>query len=218
MSGVRAVGNLAVATRTEVSVSELEDILYDMLATGVDPAAVPGTLDAVQALLHEHARKPKSASELLAFFEAYRIPAAAERGAGHLSAVALPPLALHEASAMSAQHPSSAERSLPGDLATASSLHARFGKWLWLAAACALLAFGALCGVGYTTFQDMRSELTTVRNESAVNAQRLAQVQAQAETLRGGLRDNTALMQRVDKKSDILIRSLLSPLDPKASE
>jgi hypothetical protein len=207
------MSQLAVAKRAssnEPSVEQLEDALYDIVATGVDPGAAPGALQAVQALLHEHARKRKSSAELLAFFEAYGLPLVSERLPGAVLPVALPPLPQH-ASMAGGMPPTAA---MQGSLVGFPAPGAQPRIWVWALAACALVGFGAAIGLGYSTVTAMRDELQNVRVQAASSAQTLQRVQSEAESLRGGLRENAALVRSVDKKSDLLIRSLLSPIDP----
>src|SRR5688572_4012749 len=66
--------------REPPTLGELEDQLYDLLATGVADANLPGAvLDAAQAFLHEHARDRKDVSEFLAFFEKHGLALRPER-------------------------------------------------------------------------------------------------------------------------------------------
>ena len=192
------------------SVQELEDALYDILAVGVDPGVAPGSLQAVQLLLHEHARSPKSQLELLAFFEQHGLPTARAAldlpGAGF----ALPSFTLPEV------EPSPAAIGgvdLDAERAPAAQPAHRAGQVLrWAAAAAALAVVGAALGVGYTTLQAVRSELAGVRAESAQQQQALSKVTAEAQTLRATVAETTTLAAQAERKSELLLRTYASPL------
>ena len=49
-------------------VQAMQDVLYDILATGIDPEQAQLPLDAIERFLHEHARANKSPDEFRAFF------------------------------------------------------------------------------------------------------------------------------------------------------
>ncbi len=214
MSAVHAMGKVGAARRApsnEPTMEQLEDALYDILATGVDPGAAPGALEAAQALLHAHARSRKSPAELYAFFQAYGLPVVSDRlPAGALGA--LPALPSTPAQHMAMQ-PSAAGYASPSMVGMMQA-PARSQLWLWTVAAGVLIGLGAAIGLGVATITGLRDELHSVRAQAMSSAQTLQQVQSQAEVLRGDLRENAALVQRADKKSDLLVRSLLSPLDP----
>ncbi|HEX2677527.1 MAG TPA: hypothetical protein VHM19_12830 [Polyangiales bacterium] len=185
-------------------VEAMEDVLYDILATGVDPTAKVGTLEAVQVLLHEHARARKSQAELAAFFVEHGLPLAGERPRAPV--IALPPIepaAISGIELMPSQRIAEPARSVSAKL-----------TWIGVAfAAAVLLGTGV---AGYFALHDMRQELSRVKASSSVQASQLTQVKAEAATLRSAMTENAELMRSVDHKSDVLIQSLLSPLDPAA--
>src|SRR5262245_55976270 len=65
----------------EPTVLELEDILYDILASG-DPSLPTGTLEAVQTFLHEHARSKRALPEFVAFFTKHKLSMVRDTGFG----------------------------------------------------------------------------------------------------------------------------------------
>jgi len=193
------------------SLEELEDALYDILASGVDPDAAPGTLEAVQLFLHEHARSRKSQAEMLGFFEQHGVIYAPE-GARSLSpALALPLVEGYELPSTS----TSSGGTVPAEFAPILQPHRVFsGPWAWLGAACVLALLGAGVAAGYAEITDMRAELKRVRAESAEHAVALGRVTADANTLRARVRDNAEWMRTVDQKSELLLQTFASPLDP----
>ena len=46
----------------------MQDVLYDILATGLDPDQSDAPSEAIERFLFEHARAPKTADEFRAFF------------------------------------------------------------------------------------------------------------------------------------------------------
>ena len=210
MGAAMAMGRLNVSERVqarEPSIEELEDMPYDILATGVEPTATVGTLEAVQAFLHQHARARKSHTELLSFFAENGLACVPERARVVAPALALLPMedvGTHESFEQSAAVSGMPERSR---VQHTSNL-ARIG----IASAAVLLL--ALGGLGYVAFTSMQNELARVHSQTGVQANELARVKADADSLRSAMHDNTELVRSVDHKSDVLIQTLLSPLDP----
>jgi hypothetical protein len=202
-----ATHTLTPATSMGPSVADLEDLLYDILATGADPNLPAGTLEAVQLFVHEHARSKKSRAEFLAFFEARALPLRPASPA----LLALPPI---EMRGRAAESPELMVIAQPPDPPLTASA-ANGGKRTWaLAAACAVLT--GLAGFGCFAALEMREEFAHARAQAARNAAALSNVRAEAETLRAAMRQNAQVMQRVEHKSDLLLQSMASPLDPSA--
>jgi hypothetical protein len=189
------------------SVADLEDLLYDILASGFDPNLPAATLEAVQVFVHEHARSKKSQAEFLAFFEAHALPMRAERP----SLLALPPLEMRGRAGESPELTLMPQSADPPLMQPAAYGGKRLGIWM---AACVTLT--ALIGLGYFATLQVRDEFARARAQAAQNAAALANVRAEAETLRAALRDNAQVMQRVEQKSELLLQSMASPLDPNA--
>lgn len=208
MNSAQSFAQVPATTRSRgaaPSVEALEDVLYDILASGVDPGSAPGTLEAVQFFLHEHARQRKSPAELVAFFDACGLSYG--RDLQHIPSadIALPPIELHN---------SSAAISVNG-LAAPQQRESR-NPWLWLASACALSLLGIAAAFAYATVTNMRAEIAQVRTNSATQAAALAQVNSEAQTLRANMAETTTLVRSVDQKSELLLQTLVSPLDPAA--
>lgn len=195
------------------SVEALEDALYEMLAIGVDPTPRAGSFELVQAFLHEHARARKSHAELLSFFAEHQLPVAPDRSRAIPSPIALP--LFDEPAAVSGN-----ELEAAYGVPSYPALAPKPTSWLpvWGAAACALLLLGGVAGVGYVALREMQSELSRVQTHAAAQAKEIERVQAEAATLRTAMRENNELVKKVDQKSELLVQSLLSPLDPALRE
>jgi hypothetical protein len=186
------------------SVAELEDMLYDILASGADPNLDPKALEALQLFVHEHARSKKSQAEFLQFFAAQSLPTQPER----TSLLQLPPL---ESRARAAESPSLPLPSAPEPAFV--SVAAQSGKrtWLWLAAFAGISGMTGLAG--YVALE-MRDQIDELRLESARNAADLSQVRSDTDTLRTMLRSQSQLLERIDQRSDRLLQTFATPLDP----
>lgn len=212
MSGAMAFDGFGAASHAGQGVAtanELEDILYDILATGVAPSAVPGALEAVQALLHEHARRRKSPAELMAFFERYGLPRTQDRIVQAVpTALSELPLPTTRAAFASAEiH--AAEQALSSHASPANR-----NRLSWAFAAGALVLVGAAVGLGYVALRDMQAELVAAREDARSHAATLDAMQQEATRLRAGLEDNAAVVRRVDEKSELLLQTFAAPLDP----
>jgi hypothetical protein len=193
------------------SVQDLEDTLYDILAAGVDPMAAPGTLEAVQVLLHEHARAPKSQAELLAFFENRGL--STSRGAVPIDAsFALPTIELPDVEAGPAAI--GGMQIDPSELSTRMPVRHSRGALPWAIGAAAAVLVGLGAGFGYVAWQSLRGELEGMRAQSAVQQQALAHVRAEAQTLRAAVTETSSLAERAEQKSELLLQTYASPLNP----
>ncbi len=56
------------------NVSDLLDILYEILASGLEPEGAIVSSSEIETFLHQHARSPKSRPEMEAFFSQSRLP------------------------------------------------------------------------------------------------------------------------------------------------
>jgi len=202
-----ATSALSSTGLTGPSVSDLEDLLYDILASGLDPNLPAVTLEAVQGFVHEHARSKKSKAEFLAFFEAHALPLRPERPA----LLALPPL---EMRGRAGETPELTLLPQPTDPPLAKPA-AHGGPRGWALAAACLVTSG-LVGLGCFAALEVQAEFARAHAQAAQNAAALASVRAEAATLRAVLHDNAEVMQRVEQKSELLLQSMAAPLDPNA--
>jgi hypothetical protein len=212
MNDVLAVSPVAASAPVplEPTVLELEDMLYDILASGADPSLEDGTLEAVQTFLHEHARSKRSRAEFMAFFAANGLAITKEP----TLQIELPPMELRNpmpqptfevaevASTIETIEVAPVTRSAPG-------VAKRGLGWLY-----GLAALAAISGGAYYALSRTEAAFERVHAESRANAERLAEVQAEAAGLRQSLEQNAEMVRRVDQKSELLLQSLVSPLDP----
>jgi hypothetical protein len=222
MSEGLTLGQVGVsqALPPEPTVLELEDLLYDILASGADPSLPAGTLEAVQTFLHEHARSKHTLPEFVAFFTTHKLSMVRDTGFG----LSLPPLELRapkrapelepepELPTRAAPLPVSLEPEPIEVAPVAAEPVARRGNTaLWAAAAAVLAAIsgGAICAA-----VSAYSELESVRAEQRATAETLAQVQTEITRLRGSVEQSKELSRNADHKAELLLRSLVSPLDP----
>jgi hypothetical protein len=191
------------------STQELEDVLYDILAAGVDPTAAPGALEAIQCLLHEHARAPKSQLELLAFFEAHglstrRLASPTDASFG-LPAIEFSELdAGPDAIGGMAFDPSRLPTAAPARRSVAV-------RWALVVAAAVVVGLGV--AAGYGVLQSLQGELARVRAEAADQQQAMAKVRAEAQSLRATVAETSTLAERAHQNSELLLQTYASPVD-----
>jgi hypothetical protein len=199
----------------EPSVAELEDLLYDILASGADPSMPPDTLAAVQTFIHEHARGRHTRAEFLAFFAQHKLSTAKE----DTLTFALPPMDPREprSAPLETTQPENSEaiavaQAVASEPAiTKAPMRSAGLAWIWAAA---LVALAAISGVAYFAVVLARAELERVRSEARANAALIERVQAETANLRQSVQQNAELVRRVDHKSELLLQTLVSPLDP----
>lgn len=187
------------------SLSELEDQLYDLLATGVADASLPsGVLDAAQAFLHQHARERKSQADFMTFFEQHGLALRPERP----NLLALPVL---EVRGRAAETPAletlqAAEPPMEVELAAAIS-RKRVSPWVWA------IGFAAISGMTACLVMmllESRAEFTRVHAEAAQLAANVEQLRLETQSLRAELK---ATAQRTEHDTQLLLRAFASPLD-----
>ena len=186
------------------TLSELEDQLYDLLATGVADANLPSTvLDAAQAFLHEHARDRKDVTAFLAFFEKHGLALRPERP----NLLALPQLEVRgRAIETPVLEPMHAEPPMEVELAAAIS-RKRVSPWVWFA------GFAAIsCMTGALVFMllELRAEFARVHLEAAQLTANVEQLRLETQSLRAELK---ATAQRTEHDTQMLLRAFASPLD-----
>jgi hypothetical protein len=224
MSEGLTLGQVGVsqALPSEPTVLELEDLLYDILASGADPSLPAGTLEAVQTFLHEHARSKHTLPEFVTFFTTHKLSMVRDTGFG----LSLPPMELRAPKRALELEPDP-ELELPTRAApvlvqlepepievapVALEPAPRRGSTALWAAAAAVLA--AISGGAIFAAASAYSELEQVRAEQRATAETLAQVQTEITRLRGSVEQSKELSQDADHKAELLLRSLVSPLDP----
>lgn len=196
------------------SLSELEDLLYDLLASGGDFDFSSELLERIQGFLHEHARQRKTQAQFLAFFEQNKLSTRPERPnllslpvLDHASrnAARTPPLLTPTA----ARQPESPQEHQIPAMAAAIEPRSRLG-WAWAA-----LGFGAVSGMlalGVAAVIELRAELTHLNASVARSAMEIEQLRSETERLRKDLQTHANAAVRTEHNTDLLLESLVSPL------
>lgn len=234
MSGVRAAAhsisepNPVLPPNADNGVQAMQDLLYDILANGMDSERSEVPVQEVERFLFEHARAPKSRDEFRAFF--------AEHGLSVRMIVAPEPAGLVLPPIERAVPPQDRDMpaSVPVELAFSPSAglqallddsertgaHVRprrrgaFAPWAALACFAALLGAGGY--YGYRTILELQGELERTAQNSRDNQQALKALRDHAADLESSVAATGELVQRMDQKSDLLINTLL-PEDAKTS-
>lgn len=220
MSESLTLGQVGVspALPPEPNVLELEDMLYDILASGADPNLPAGTLEAVQTFLHEHARSRRSLPEFVAFFASHKLSMVRDTGFG----LSLPPVVELRATARPPQPEPELEatRAAPHVLSEPDPIEVapvapervqHYGRrWLWASAAAVL---AAISGGAFYSAATARNELERVRAEQRATAVVLSQMQTEVARLRGTVDQHAQISRNIDHKTELLLRTLVSPLD-----
>ena len=230
MSAVRATKSIPsepIAAR--VDLLAMQDLLYDILATGADAEQSSVSIEAVERFLHEHARSAKSADEFVAFFarEGLTVSARPPRPAA-LSA--LPPI----------QRPVQAEQAVmkfPVELATAErlgdaslSLGSPFAPVASIASeapaprrsrmptivacvsmAAAVLALAALGYVGYATITDLERRLDHTHAAAQADREAIQALESQQIDLESNVAASAQIIERMDQKSDLILDAIQTP-------
>jgi hypothetical protein len=222
MSGVRATKSLIAQPSVASGVASLQDdvqvmqdILYDILANGIDPERSEVPTQAVERFLFEHARAPKSREEFRTFFAAHGLNVGMR--AAPEPPLRLPPIQRPSADAgmpaqlpvelASAPSPATVLQLTPPPLPARSRKPALLGLWAGLAIlGCALVA-GAY--YGYSTIVELRADLQREAQQGHDDRQELKALRDHAAGLESSVAATGELIQRMDQKSDLLINSLV---------
>jgi hypothetical protein len=204
----------ATPTKNVPSLSELEDMLYELIDNaGTDPNLDGHKLEPIRTFLHEHARERKTHAQFVTLFEQYELPMQSERP----QAIRTPLLDLRSRTSEPAPVVDVTEP-LPTKLfpwpdtahaAAAISRKPRF-PWVWalgFAGVSAVMAFAA------STLLGVRDELTQLRSVAAESTQRLSQLQADTEKLRSQIHDNSQSLERTERDTQLLLHNLTTTFD-----
>lgn len=236
MSAVRAAQSISnEPSALDADVQLMQDVLYDILATGLDPDQSDAPSEAIERFLFEHARAAKTAEEFRAFFAMHGLSVRTRAQEPVALSLALPEIT-RAVEPMPARMPveldatpvefdaSPLEPTEPAEPVTGAHRlvididedfmpATRGNRGLVAAAWCAALCVVALCGAaayyGYNTILTLRGEVerTNVRHEQDRAA--ISALQDQAAGLETSVSATGDLLQRVDQKSDFLVQSLL---------
>jgi len=222
MSGVRATQSVIPqpsvpgGAGVHTDVQAMQDILYDILANGIDPERSEVPTQAVERFLFEHARSPKSREEFRAFFAAHGLNASV-RSVPESPALRLPPIQRPSADAgMPAQLPvelasvpsaASVLQLTPPAVPAPSRRGALIGLWAALAVVGGLFVAGAV--YGYGTIVELKTDLDREARQGHDDRQELKALRDHAAGLESSVAATGELVQRMDQKSDLLIQSLV---------
>lgn len=245
MSGIRAARDLSndnaalqrapsvppVASEAR-QVQAMQDLLYDILATGVDSERTDVAIEAIEAFLHEHARTPKPVAEFRAFFAQHgltsRVPSPVPQVA------ALPPLRR----VAPAQRPLVGPSSVPPPLSPAASgapfeesihpvridiapqpIERRRSRPLFgLAIASITLIIAATLYAGSLHLMELRADMARADQEARQNREVIERLRAQTVSFESSLAANGQLIERMEQKSDLVLDSLQRAEEEKAKK
>jgi hypothetical protein len=205
--------------RSRQDLEMLQDILYDMLASGIDAEQTGVTTDEVERFLHEHAREAKTLSDFQAFFDQHGLDADPRT---HESAVLeLPPITtLREPASSPPPHSLSALAPEPPIELTLADIQEngfetpippppahrfRAPHAAWIAIGCVAVALLWLAFRGYVTVTALRSELDRASERYQQDRSAIQRLSDQTSTLESNVAATGELVQRVDQKSDVLV-------------
>jgi hypothetical protein len=217
MSAVRATATVSPEPDALAAyVQAMQDVLYDILATGIDPEQNDVPSGEIERFLHEHARSPKSLLEFRAFFAKQGLSIRA-RPMHQPAALALPPI--ERADVTSVAVPSlerdagtAPEEPRTGSHSRATPAQPRRLGWVWAAAALvcasATLGFAAFCG--YTTIVELRAELDRSNRGHRQDQEAIQALRDHAAILESSVSTTGELVQRMDQKNELVLQSLLA--------
>lgn len=199
----------------------MQDLLYDILATGVDSERTDVSIQSIETFLHEHARAPKSFAEFRAFFAQQgltsRMPAPV------LPVVApLPPLKrvapapVSRASSVPPALPMTARDAVPFEEAfhpvrfdVAQPVERRRTRPLMgLFLATTALVIAAALYAGSLHLMEMRADLKRSEQQAEQNRALIESLRSQTVSFESSLAANGQLIERMEQKSDLMLDSL----------
>lgn len=227
MSGVRAAHSLSMEpppppkpATADGGVQAMQDILYDILANGMDPESSDVPTQEVERFLFEHARAPKSREQFQAFFAAHGL--SVRTRIAPEPQLALPPI----------QRPASNDAGMPASVPVELAFTGSVGRkgfvlddaedkearptrrglavvGAWLALGCVIALLGAAGYYGYTTILQLQGEIERTTRDGRDTQEALEALRDHAAGLESSVAATGELVQRMDQKSDLLIESLL---------
>jgi hypothetical protein len=202
------------------SVQMLQDVLYDILAVGVDSDASASTTGAIETFLHEHARSPKPREAFVAFFRAQGLSWSQARSVA-VEPQALPPLRLVPPSTPRPIDPDAVQPGEPPQLAVPDhvgaeafvahtpSVAARRSWAPWAALALVATLIGGAFGFGYRELEALTSQLGAAQAQNRAQAEALGQLQQRLAEVQSGAAASAERIERVESQNTLLLESLL---------
>jgi hypothetical protein len=240
MSGIRAARDLTndsapmlrasspSPTGEARQVQAMQDLLYDILATGVDAESTDVSIETIEAFLHEHARAPKSLADFRAFFAQQGLTS---RMPSPVPAVAaLPPL---KRVAPAPQRASGPPPALPPSINAVQMFddamqhpvsfdvmgppveRRRSRPLMGLGIAASTLVFAAALYAGSQYILEMRADLARSDQQAQKNAALIESLRAQTVTFESTLAASGQMIHRMEQKSDLVLDSLQRAEDEK---
>jgi hypothetical protein len=236
-SAAAATKPVSKVTKQQVSVETFEDILYEIIATGLEPSEAELTTQQIEAFLHEHARKAKPREEFIKFFKEHKLstdPGVHLRpsGLGRLpSKIAMPTKDVSEsslASGLEPRKPTAVEKPIDETLSPipvievepteesseirirpAQTQHSDNSLMGWLAILLIAALLGLTIGLGYLLFDELRQQIDQTKALQAENMRLIQVLQKQVTELEKTTAIDRETLQNLDAKSDLLIETLV---------
>lgn len=214
MSGARATSqSVEPLAYEDLDVPQMVDILYDIVATGVETSG-SASVAQIEQFLHEHAREPRTLHQFQAFFAEHRIepprqtePRIPLRVIAPLPApeVAVKPVGDVAAMARAAEAAASIAAAPVLDLDELELTELtpdRNHRMLWALGIAAV----ALLGLGLGVVISMHQDLEAARTQVATTTQTLELQQVREDQLERELKEDRVLLQQLKQQSDQLVQ------------
>jgi hypothetical protein len=224
MSAVRAAKTLSSdPSAHRIDVQAMQDVLYDILATGIDAEQASASVEAVERFLHEHARSPKSPAEFAAFFARQGLTVSG-RASRPAPVVALPPIqrplqaetpVLKFPVELGASEDAADEALLRGAPFAPHALAIRKSGLrtvlVWGSALAGLVALGAVGYVGYVTITDLERRLDRSHQAAQADREAIQALEHHQVDLESNVAASAQIIERMDHKSDLILESIQPP-------
>jgi hypothetical protein len=209
-------------------VQAMQDLLYDILATGVDAESTDVSIEIIEAFLHEHARAPKSLADFRAFFAQQGltsrmpspVPAVAalpplKRVAPPPQRASGPPPALPPSVNAVQMFDDAMQHPVSFDVMGPPVERRRSRPLVGLGIAASTLAFAAALYAGSQYILEMRADLARSDEQAQKNAALIESLRAQTVTFESSLAASGQMIQRMEQTSDLVLDSLQRAEDEK---
>lgn len=227
MSAVRAAKNVSTNQAASAAESQaMQDVLYDILATGIDMDQTDVPIDEIEMFLFENARGAKSREEFRAFFAKHGLSLRTgfpqgpvglalppiERGSDQEAPLATLPV---ELAVTSFERAHAVARPLlppamPAVFAARASRISIGSVALWLALACLTAGLGVVATRGDETIAALRAEVQRTQQQGQRDRDTLEAMRDDAAYLESSVAATGELVQHMDEKSDLVLETLLA--------
>ncbi len=225
------------ASKQPVSIETLEDILYEIIATGLEPSEADLTTQEIEKFLHEHARSAKSREAFIRFFKAHKLSTDPSvhlkpSGLGRLpSKIAMPKNTISEPQLpgrLEPSKPTAVEKPIdetPSPIPTlevepteesseirvrpAETQHGDNPLMGWLAILLIAALLGLTIGLGYLLFDELRQEIDQTKALQRENMRLIEVLKNQVTEQETATASDRQTLQNLDTKTDLLIETLV---------